>query len=1027
MEYRKVLVIGSGAIKIAEAAEFDYSGSQALKALKEEGIETVLVNPNVATVQTSHIMADRIYMIPLVPEYIERVIEEERPDGIFLGFGGQSALNAGVDLHARGVLEKYNVKVLGTQLEGIEKALSRAEFKKAMERIGLETPPSVNAMDIESAIKIAKTLEYPVILRVSFNLGGRGSIIAWNEDELIKGLDKAFAQSKTKEVLIEKHLRGWKEIEYEVVRDSLGNCAVTACIENLDPMGVHTGESVVVTPAQTLDNREYQEMRSAAIKVAECINLVGECNVQFALDPEGYRFYVIETNPRMSRSSALASKATGYPLAYVSAKLALGYKLHEVKNSVSKVTTAFFEPSLDYITIKMPRWDLEKFEMASASIGTEMKSIGEVMGIGRNFEEAFQKSIRMLDIGEPGLTCGSVYNSDMKKDEIAAALKERHPYWFLYAARWFREGYPLEELFEIIHVDRFFLGKIKNMVEAYEAYMKEVEPGREKYTEMKKLGFSDHQLESREKHIEPFIKQIDTLAGEWPAKTNYLYATYNGLADDKKSVEKENRLLVIGAGCFRIGVSVEFDWSAISLVESARKHFDSIALMNCNPETVSTDWDSASELYFEELSSESILSIYRKMKFSRIAIFASGQIGNNIAEELENGGAKLFGSSAKSIGGAEDRDRFATIVDRLGIKQPKWTSAKSISEIKRFIDEVGFPVLIRPSYILSGAAMKVANSPEEFERFMKRAAVVSRRYPVVISKYFDSSIEAEMDCASDGKNVIGIGMQHIEEAGVHSGDSTIITPFFHEKSVKKKMNEAALSLAREMEIRGPFNIQFLVKDGDPYIIELNLRASRSMPFSSKSVGINMVDYGVKGITGRFDWDGFYEPDHKSYAAKSAQFSWSQIKGAYPLLGPEMRSTGEAASMGTGLNDALLKSWLSISPNRIPGKAILLYGNPGRKDAEDCSESLSDFDLMTLKGAEAGDGEVKSAEEAIDAMREGKVGMLVTQDDLRSTDYSVRRTAADLNIPMVLNFRLAKALAAAFKDRHISVKELREYW
>lgn len=1022
-----MLVIGSGAIKIAEAAEFDYSGSQALKALKEEGIETVLVNPNVATVQTSHIMADRIYMIPLVPEYIERVIEEERPDGIFLGFGGQSALNAGVDLHARGVLEKYNVKVLGTQLEGIEKALSRAEFKKAMERIGLETPPSVNAMDIESAIKIAKTLEYPVILRVSFNLGGRGSIIAWNEDELIKGLDKAFAQSKTKEVLIEKHLRGWKEIEYEVVRDSLGNCAVTACIENLDPMGVHTGESVVVTPAQTLDNREYQEMRSAAIKVAECINLVGECNVQFALDPEGYRFYVIETNPRMSRSSALASKATGYPLAYVSAKLALGYKLHEVKNSVSKVTTAFFEPSLDYITIKMPRWDLEKFEMASASIGTEMKSIGEVMGIGRNFEEAFQKSIRMLDIGEPGLTCGSVYNSDMKKDEIAAALKERRPYWFLYAARWFREGYPLEELFEIIHVDRFFLGKIKNMVEAYEAYMKEVEPGREKYTEMKKLGFSDHQLESREKHIEPFIKQIDTLAGEWPAKTNYLYATYNGLADDKKSVEKENRLLVIGAGCFRIGVSVEFDWSAISLVESARKHFDSIALMNCNPETVSTDWDSASELYFEELSSESILSIYRKMKFSRIAIFASGQIGNNIAEELENGGAKLFGSSAKSIGGAEDRDRFATIVDRLGIKQPRWTSAKSISEIKRFIDEVGFPVLIRPSYILSGAAMKVANSPEEFERFMKRAAVVSRRYPVVISKYFDSSIEAEMDCASDGKNVIGIGMQHIEEAGVHSGDSTIITPFFHEKSVKKKMNEAALSLAREMEIRGPFNIQFLVKDGDPYIIELNLRASRSMPFSSKSVGINMVDYGVKGITGRFDWDGFYEPDHKSYAAKSAQFSWSQIKGAYPLLGPEMRSTGEAASMGTSLNDALLKSWLSISPNRIPGKAILLYGNPGRKDAEDCSESLSDFDLMTLKGAEAGDGEVKSAEEAIDAMREGKVGMLVTQDDLRSTDYSVRRTAADLNIPMVLNFRLAKALAAAFKDRHISVKELREYW
>ena len=662
MEYRKVLVIGSGAIKIAEAAEFDYSGSQALKALKEEGIETVLVNPNVATVQTSHIMADRIYMIPLVPEYIERVIEEERPDGIFLGFGGQSALNAGVDLHARGVLEKYNVKVLGTQLEGIEKALSRAEFKKAMERIGLETPPSVNAMDIESAIKIAKTLEYPVILRVSFNLGGRGSIIAWNEDELIKGLDKAFAQSKTKEVLIEKHLRGWKEIEYEVVRDSLGNCAVTACIENLDPMGVHTGESVVVTPAQTLDNREYQEMRSAAIKVAECINLVGECNVQFALDPKSYRFYVIETNPRMSRSSALASKATGYPLAYVSAKLALGYKLHEVKNSVSKVTTAFFEPSLDYITIKMPRWDLEKFELASASIGTEMKSIGEVMSIGRNFEEAFQKSIRMLDIGEPGLTCGSVYNSGMKRNELETALKEKRPYWFLYAAKWFKEGYPLEELFEILHVDRFFLGKIKNIVEAYEEYMKEDDPGMGKYTAMKKLGFSDHQLGNRGRHTEPFLKQIDTLAGEWPARTNYLYATYNGSADDKKSAENGNRLLVIGAGCFRIGVSVEFDWSAISLVESARKHFDSIALMNCNPETVSTDWDSASELYFEELSSESILSIYRKMRFSRIAIFASGQIGNNIAEELENGGAKLFGSSAKSIGGAEDRDRFATIV-----------------------------------------------------------------------------------------------------------------------------------------------------------------------------------------------------------------------------------------------------------------------------------------------------------------------------------------------------------------------------
>jgi carbamoyl-phosphate synthase large subunit len=1042
---KKVLVVGSGPIKIAEAAEFDYSGSQALKALKEEGIETVLVNSNVATVQTSKKFADKLYMVPVTWWAVEKVIEKERPDGIMIGFGGQTALNVGVDLYKRGILQKYGVKVLGTPVEGIERALSREKFRETMIKVGLSVPPSLSARSEEEAIEKARQIGYPVMVRVSFNLGGRGSTVAWTEEDLKRDIGRALSQSYIHEVLIEKYLYHWIELEYEVMRDKYGNSAVIACIENLDPMGVHTGESTVIAPCQTLDNKEFQDMRSMAIDVARSIDLIGECNVQFALDPKGYNYYVIETNPRMSRSSALASKATGYPLAYVSAKLALGYSLYEVLNKVSGSTCACFEPSLDYVVIKIPRWDLQKFEEVETSLGTEMKSVGEVMSIGRSFEEALQKAIRMLDIGELGLVGGKIYNSGMRREEALKFLKERRPYWFLYAAKAFKEGATIDEVYEATGISKFFLNKIKNVVEFYEELKKSKQIDQKTLLKAKKLGLSDLQIakalgkseqeirELRRKFgIEPKVKQIDTLAGEWPAVTNYLYVTYSGSEDDIEFSENAKKLLIVGAGGFRIGVSVEFDWSVVSLLDAASKYFDEVAILNYNPETVSTDWDIARKLYFDEISVERVLDLMRKENFTYVATFTGGQIGNNISKKLEEAGVRLLGTSGTSVDNAEDREKFSKLLDRLGIKQPDWVSAKSFEEVKEFINRVGYPVLIRPSYVLSGSSMQIVHNDNELLAYLKKATEVSQEHPVVVSKYIENAIETEIDAAADGKGVYGIVMEHVEEAGVHSGDATMSIPYRQlSQSAVEKMKEYVHAIVRELEIKGPFNVQFVVKNGTPYIIELNLRASRSMPFSSKVVGKNIIHLALEGILNGFKNDDFVELKPKSWGVKVAQFSWAQLKGAYPYLGPEMKSTGEAASLGVNFYDALLKAWLSASPNRLPEKGgiALVYGNGNKGPLSLAGKNLVEYGMQvyTVDGAEIEGFKSVTPKEAYSLVRDRKVEILVTDGYLKKLDYEVRRIAVDYNIPIILNGKLGLEVTKSFlyKD-NLTFYEIEEY-
>lgn len=1042
---KKVLVIGSGPIKIAEAAEFDYSGSQALKALKEEGIETILVNSNVATVQTSRKFADKLYMLPVVWWAVEKVIERERPDGIMIGFGGQSALNVGVDLYKKGILQKYDVKVLGTPIEGIEKALSREKFRETMIENNLPVPPSLSARSEEEAIKNAKIIGYPVMVRVSFNLGGRGSMVAWTEDDLKRNIRRALSQSYIGEVLIEKYLHHWIELEYEVMRDKKGNSAVIACIENLDPMGVHTGDSTVVAPCQTLDNLEYQNMRSLAIEVARSIDLIGECNVQFALNPKAYEYYIIETNPRMSRSSALASKATGYPLAYVAAKLALGYELYEVINKVSGRTCACFEPSLDYIVIKIPRWDLNKLENVDQSLGTEMMSVGEVMSIGRTFEESLQKAIRMLDIGEPGLVGGKIYNSKISKEEALKYLKERRPYWFLYAAKAFKEGATVDEVHEATGINKFFLNKIRNLVEFYENIKTSKKIDTETLKIAKRLGFSDEQIAKalntsveyieklrEQNNIIPVVKLIDTLAGEWPAVTNYMYLTYNGTQDDIE-FSSGNKLLIVGAGGFRIGVSVEFDWSVVSLMEAAMKYFDDVAVINYNPETVSTDWDVAKKLYFDEISVERIIDLIKKERFRYVATFSGGQIGNNIAKELEERGIRLLGTSGNSVDTAENREKFSKLLDKLNIPQPQWISATSLNEIRKFVNEVGFPVLVRPSYVLSGSSMKIAYTEEELYEYIKRATEISPKYPIVVSKYIEDAIEAEIDGVSDGKKVLGVTLEHIEEAGVHSGDATMSIP--NRKLTNNeliKMRNYVVSLASELNIRGPFNVQFVVKDGIPYIIELNLRASRSMPFSSKAKGINLIAEAMRAIFEGLPFsEEYYEPPSKYWAVKSPQFSWAQLRGAYPFLGPEMKSTGEAASFGITFYDALLKSWLSTLPNRIPNKngIALVYGEKNIKYLENTVRNLSEYGLLvyTLSEVYINGAESINKEKAEELVRGKKIEIIVTDGYLKKIDYNIRRLAVDYNIPLILNGRLGEEISKALLESDsLTFYEISEY-
>jgi carbamoyl-phosphate synthase large subunit len=1039
---KKVLIVGSGPIKIAEAAEFDYSGSQALKAVREEGIQTVLVSSNVATIQTTYKMTDRLYMIPITWWAVEKVIEKERPDGIMVGFGGQTALNVGVDLWKNGVIQKYGIKVLGTPISGIERALSREKFRETMIEAGLPVPPSSSATSEEEAVKVAREIGYPVMVRVSFNLGGRGSTVAWTEEQLRRDVRRAFAQSYIGEVLIEKYLYHWKELEYEVMRDYKGNSAVIACIENLDPMGVHTGESTVISPCQTLDNYEYQEMRTRSMKVAQSIELIGECNVQFALNPYGRENYVIETNPRMSRSSALASKVTGYPLAYVAAKLALGYSLPEVINKVTGSTCACFEPSLDYVVIKVPRWDLQKFDRVENSVGTEMKSVGEVMSIARSFEEALQKAVRMLDIGEPGVVGGRIYESDMTKEKALEALKEKRPYWFLYAAKALKEGATPEDLWDAYGLDIFFGKKLKALVDFYEELKRTKRLDSDTLLKAKRLGFSDYQIAKAvgkgeeeirkmraEWKIEPKVKQIDTLAGEWPAVTNYLYLTYNAEEDDVEFSNRPDKVLVLGAGGFRIGVSVEFDWSTVLTKDALEKRYGEVMMLNYNPETVSTDWDVSRKLYFDEITVERIMDIYLKERPKYVVTYAGGQIGNSVAKKLEDLGVRLYGTAGHAVDNAEDREKFSKLLDRLGIKQPPWVSARSEEEVKKFVDEVGFPVLVRPSYVLSGSAMDVVYSYDELWNYIRRATDVSPQHPVVISKFIEDAIEAEVDAATDGKGAIGAVLEHVEEAGVHSGDATMSIPHrLLSEATVKEMKGIALTLARELSIKGPFNIQFVVKDGVPYVIELNLRVSRSMPFTSKTIGVNLMEKAVEAVEEGLKLDDFHQPKVTWWGVKSPQFSWAQLKGAYPSLGPEMRSTGEAASFGLTFYDALLKSWLSTAPNRMPNRDeyVIVYGRRNVTYLKEAYRILKEagYVVKTVEGAEAGD-EVISYKEAVSLVSARKVSLVITDGRMPEVDYELRRTAVDMNVPLVLNGRLGREIAEAIKRNEMSFLELRE--
>ena len=894
---RKALVFGSGGIKIAEAAEFDYSTSQALKALKEEGIESVLMNPNIATVQMD--LADKVYLLPLEKEFAEKVIDIEEPDGVLLGFGGQSALSLGVKLkdHLKGI------DVLGTQIEGIERALSRDLFRKTMKDKALPVPLSFPAFTESEALRAAYAIGFPVIVRVSFNLGGRGSFVAWSREDFEGAVGKAFANSEVRSVLVEKYLHHWKEIEFEVVRDKKGNSAAVACLENIDPMGIHTGDSLVIAPSQTLCDTEYQTLRSASLRVAEAIDLVGECNVQLAL--KGNDFYVIETNPRMSRSSALASKVTGYPLAYIATKLALGYALDELINEITKKTTAFFEPAMDYVALKVPRWDNEKFEGADKTLGSEMCSTGELLVMGRSIGEVYEKAANALS-DDP------ISFSRLKKLKDSAA----------------DEG-----------IDPFFFQKGEG--------------------------------------TNGCIKQIDTLAGEFPAFTNYLYTTKG--SENDVEMDEEKKILCIGAGPFRIGTSVEFDWAVMNFAKASKSYGYKVHVLNCNPETVSTDWDESDRLYFDVINEESVCAIESFERYDGVVAFAGGQTTNSIADRLEKRGIKLLGACGKSVDIAENRKKFSELLERLGIAQPEWIEAVNTDELSSFASGVGYPVMVRPSYVLSGSGMSIARSEEELRRCI---AELSSEYPAVVSRFLDAA-EAEMDCVSDGKSVYGVTIEHIEKAGIHSGDSTMKIPADGvEEGKKERMHEIALQLARELRIKGPFNIQFLLND-EVNVLELNMRASRSMPFSSRATNSNLMFLAAEAIYRGFQGNGYKELVAQKCFVKSPQFSWSQLRGAYPCLGPEMRSTGEVAACGDCYYDALLKSWLSAKPNRLPkrvygdmpGEARMNFEKAGCEVVED-----EDFDLLVTEG--------------------------------HRDDYRIRRRCADRNVPMILSSELALDISRA---------------
>ena len=1068
---KKVLLLGSGALKIGEAGEFDYSGSQALKALREEGVKTVLINPNIATVQTSEGVADQIYFLPVQPHFVEEVIKKERPDGILLSFGGQTALNCGVELYRMGILEKYNVKVLGTPVQAIMDTEDRELFVQKLDEIDVKTIKSEACETMEQTRKAAAELGYPVIIRAAYALGGLGSGFADNEEELVKLAEKAFSFSP--QVLVEKSLKGWKEIEYEVVRDRYDNCITVCNMENFDPLGIHTGESIVIAPSQTLTNSEYHKLRALAIKIIRHIGIVGECNVQYAFDPQSEDYRVIEVNARLSRSSALASKATGYPLAFVAAKLGMGYGLFELKNSVTKTTSAFFEPALDYVVCKIPRWDLSKFRGVDKELGSSMKSVGEVMAIGRNFEEAIQKGLRMIGQGMHGF----VENKELEIEDIDAALREPTDKRVFVISKAMHKGYTVDQIHELTKIDKWFLEKLQHIIDIDEA-MKKCNINtldKELLRTAKVYGFTDFQIaravgledelksmrkaslvvRNRRKNygILPVVKQIDTLAAEYPAQTNYLYVTYAGVKSDITFENDHRSIIVLGSGAYRIGSSVEFDWCGVQALNTIRKEGYRSVMINYNPETVSTDYDMCDRLYFDELTFERVMDIIDLEQPNGVIVSTGGQIPNNLAVLLDEQHVPILGTKAQDIDNAEDRAKFSQMLTNNGINQPEWSALTSMDDIDRFIERVGFPVLVRPSYVLSGAAMNVCSNEDELKRFLQLAANVSEDHPVVVSKFIEHAKEIEMDAVAKNGEVIAYAIsEHIEFAGVHSGDATIQFPpqKLYVETVRR-CKRVGRQIAKELHINGPFNIQFMARDNDILVIECNLRASRSFPFVSKVLKINLIELATRvmlGLPVEKPSKNLFDLDY--VGIKASQFSFNRLQKADPVLGVDMGSTGEVGCLGDDTNTALLKSMLSVG-HRIPKKNILLStGGAKQKVAMlDAAKMLIDhgYKLYATGGTskflnENGienthvlwPSEEGDEPKALDLLHNHTIDMVVNiPKNLTSSEltngYKIRRAAIDLNVPLITNARLASAFIYAFcttKLEDIGIKSWSEY-
>ncbi|MBP1639238.1 MAG: arg4 [Bacteroidetes bacterium] len=1053
LSIKKVLILGSGALKIGEAGEFDYSGSQALKALKEEGIETVLINPNIATVQTSEGVADKIYFLPITPFFVEKVIKKENPDGLLLAFGGQTALNCGVKLFQSGILEKYNLRVLGTPVQAIIDTEDRELFVKKLDQIDVKTIKSFAVENLKDAKTSAAQLGYPIIVRAAYALGGLGSGFCNNEKELEVLAEKAFNYSP--QLLVEKSLKGWKEIEYEVVRDRYDNCITVCNMENFDPLGIHTGESIVVAPSQTLTNSEYHKLREIAIRIVRHIGIVGECNVQYAFDPDSEDYRVIEVNARLSRSSALASKATGYPLAFVAAKLALGYGLFDLKNSVTKTTTAFFEPALDYVVCKIPRWDLAKFHGVSREIGSSMKSVGEVMAIGRTFEEALQKGLRMIQQGMHGF----VANKTLPIDNMNKVLSEPTDRRIFYLSQALQSGYTIDQIHDLTKIDKWFLQKLQNIVDVAKE-LKLTESFNDLSDDLllsaKKMGFSDFQIarlmfdihenkshigdevraERKRRGIVPVVKQIDTLAAEYPAQTNYLYITYNGSANDVKYLGDHRSVVVLGSGAYRIGSSVEFDWCSVNALNTIRKQGFRSVMINYNPETVSTDYDMCDRLYFDELTYERVMDILELENPMGTIVSVGGQIPNNLAVRMSDAGVNILGTGAASIDNAEDRHKFSSMLDDLKIDQPRWQELRSLSDISEFVQNVGFPVLVRPSYVLSGAAMNVCSNQEELEEFLELATEVSQEHPVVVSEFIENAKEIEIDAvANKGDIVIYAISEHVEFAGVHSGDATIQFPpqKIYVETVRR-IKQIARQIAKSLDISGPFNIQFLAKDNDIKVIECNLRASRSFPFVSKVLKINFIELATQvmlGLNPEKPEKSAFDLDY--VGIKASQFSFTRLQKADPVLGVDMASTGEVGCIGHQFDDALLTAMLSVG-YRIPEKSIMVSSGESKSKVAMLDACLllakNGFTIYATHGTQQflqqnGVNAIdvnwpdEDGEHNVMKMISNKEFDLVinipknlTKREL-SNGYKIRRGAIDFNIPLITNPRLASAFIKAF--------------